>query len=450
MPSIWRALFAAGVAGLLLGCSKPAPKPHELTIQFTADVDGRLVPCGCFTGQLGGLTRIATLFGPAGEHDILRLDAGDAIEGPADYQRIEHRYLIRAFAEMGYAALNIGHREAQLSADQLRELRSRAGVPFVSANLLDATTHQPIFESYRIINRGKWRIAIVGVLDPRGTSETLGSGLVVERMETVLGSLLPQLKSQADFIVLLAFTDEAAMHALAREFYELDVILGGNVSQPAQHVEHENRSIIFYVTNESRAVGSLPLKLHAPHKVEMHDAEVKLVSDRIPEATSIRQLAIEYRDEIRRTKLDIDDPQRLGAELVPGVKNAASYIGSETCVECHANAGQTWQKSAHAHAFKTLLHLKADADPNCIPCHTVGFQTPSGYRREFGASKLVNVGCESCHGPGGLHVEQRRSGAPPADNFRTLGAGDCQKCHHGEFSRPFEWEKFWPAIQHGR
>src|SRR5262250_195736 len=103
MLSIWRALLAAGVAGFLFGCSKPAPKPHELTIQFTGDVDGRLVPCGCFTGQLGGLTRIATLFGPPGEHDTLRLDIGDAIEGPADYQRIEHHYLIRAFAEMGYS-----------------------------------------------------------------------------------------------------------------------------------------------------------------------------------------------------------------------------------------------------------------------------------------------------------------------------------------------------------
>jgi len=450
MLSIWRALLAAGVAGFLFGCSKPAPKPHELTIQFTGDVDGRLVPCGCFTGQLGGLTRIATLFGPPGEHDTLRLDIGDAIEGPADYQRIEHHYLIRAFAEMGYSALNIGHREAQLSADQLRELRSRAAVPLVSANLLDATTRQPIFQPYRIVKRGPWRIAIVGVLDPRGISETLGPGLVVERMETALGSLLPQLKSQADFTVLLAFTDEASMHALAREFYELDVILGGNVSQPAQQVERENRSIIFYVTNESRAVGLLPLTLNAPHKVEMHGAEVQLVSDRIPEATQIRQLAVEYRDEIRRTKLDIDDPQRLGAELVPGVKNAANYVGSEACLECHANAGQSWHKSAHAHAFKTLQRLKADADPNCITCHTVGFQTPSGYRREFGASKLVNVGCESCHGPGSLHVEQRRSGAPAADNFRTLGAGDCQKCHHGEFSRPFEWTKFWPAIEHGR
>ncbi len=56
----WRWLVVAGL--VLAGCSKPAGKPHELTIQFTGDVHGRLVPCGCFTGQLGGLTRIATLF----------------------------------------------------------------------------------------------------------------------------------------------------------------------------------------------------------------------------------------------------------------------------------------------------------------------------------------------------------------------------------------------------
>lgn len=450
MRPIWMALLAAGVASLIPGCSRTTPKPHDLTIQFTADVDGRLVPCGCFTGQLGGLTRIATLFGPAGEHDVLRVDVGDAIEGPADYQRIEHRYLVRAFAEMGYAAANIGHREAQLSAAQLRELKSHATVPLLSANLLDAATRQPIFESHRIVKRGKWRIAIVGVLDPKGTAETLGPGLVVERMETALASLLPQLKSQADFIVLLAFTNEESMHSLARDFYELDVILGGNVAQPAQQVERENRSVIFYVTNESRAVGMLPLKLHAPHKAEIRDPEVRLVSDRIPEAQSIRKLAAEYRDEIRRTKLEIDDPQQLGAELVPGVKNAANFVGSETCVQCHAAASQAWHQSAHSHAFKTLLQLNADADPNCIPCHTVGFKTPSGYRREFGASKLVDVGCESCHGPGSLHAEQRRSGMPAADNFRTLGAGDCQKCHHGEFSRPFDWDKFWPAIAHGR
>jgi hypothetical protein len=24
------------------------------------------------------------------------------------------------------------------------------------------------------------------------------------------------------------------------------------------------------------------------------------------------------------------------------------------------------------------------------------------------------------------------------------------KCHHGEFSRPFQWGQFWRMIQHGK
>jgi hypothetical protein len=102
-----------------------------------------------------------------------------------------------------------------------------------------------------------------------------------------------------------------------------------------------------------------------------------------------------------------------------------------------------------------LVAKKADADPKCIGCHTVGFATPSGYQRAFSGAKLTDVGCESCHGPGSLHVQEHKS-APPGTaapvnfKFRPLAAGDCQKCHYGEFSRPFDWDEFWPKIQHGK
>ena len=447
MARRWRSLGFALLAALALAaCGKMAAPPPELNIQFTADVRGRLVPCGCFTGQLGGLTRIATLFAENAPANPLRVDVGDAIGGTADFQRIEYGYILKAFAQLGYAAANIGQREAALTLDQLRAIHSQSPVPLISANLLDAATRQPVFETHRMFGR----IAIIGVVDPRGLGDALGDGLVVEKMETALSNLLPKLKGQADFIVLLAFTDEATLHALAREFYELDVILGGKVTQPAQQLEHENRSTILYTTNQSRAVGTLALRLLAPHRVEPIRGEVMLVSDQFPQHGAIRHLAVNYRDEIRRTKLDVDDPTKLAAELVPGVKQAANFVGTESCISCHANAAEVWQKSGHANAFQSLLVAKADADPNCIACHTVGFASPSGYRREFGARKFTQVGCESCHGPGSLHVEQRRSGAPATDHFRTLGAGDCQKCHHGEFSRPFDFEKFWPAVQHGK
>ena len=443
------AVLAVVFATLALATRKQAWKPSELTIQFTAGVHGRLVPCGCFSGQMGGLTRVATLFRESAPGKVLRVDAGDAIEGPADYQRIQHVAILKAFAAMDYAAANIGKREAQLSLGQLRELQGMSTVPLISANLLDAGTRAPVFETHRILKEPT-RIAIVGVVDPRGLSDSLGEGLALEKMETALGNLLPKLKAEADFIVLLAYTDEQSLRALAREFYEIDVILGGDVSQPAQKLEFENRSKILYTTNQSRAVGTLQLQLTAPHQAKAIAGEVLLVNDKISEDAAIRKLAAEYRAEIRRTKLDLDDPAKLGADMIPGVKTGANFAGSESCLDCHATAAKAWNQSQHAHAFATLVAREADADPNCIGCHTVGFGFPSGYRREFGAEKLTNVGCESCHGPGAEHVAARKRGATDGAKFRPLGAGDCQRCHSGEFSRPFDFDKFWPLIKHGR
>lgn len=437
-------------AGAWAAFRSRAPKPQSLDIHFTCDVRGRLVPCGCFTGQMGGLTRIATLISPSRGEGVLKVDIGDAIEGPEDYHQIEHRYILKAFERMGYDAANLGHGEARLNAAQLRELKTQSAVPLLSANLLDAATSQPIFDTYRIVKRGNWRIALVGAMSAEGVRNTLGEGLRVEPIETALGRLLPTLKTEADFIVLLAFADEEEMRRLARDFYELDVILGGKVSQPSQQIEKQNRSLILATTNQSRALGSLTVELLERGKLEAKDGGVTLVHDMIAEAPEIQWLADEYRAEVRRTKLDIDDPERLQQDLVPGIKAVAEYIGSETCLTCHPNAAHKWQTSAHAHAFKTLVHRGADADPNCIGCHTVGFGTSSGYRREFKETRLTNVGCESCHGPGSLHVAQRSAGGAVTANFRPLGAGDCQTCHHGEFSRPFDWDKFWPKIQHGR
>ncbi len=141
----------------LSGCSKsPAPKPSDLTVYFTCDTHGRLVPCGCFTGQYGGMTRLKTLLDAETTTNALRLDVGDAIGGSEDFDVIEYRYLLRAYAALKYDALNLGHREAQLSAAQLRELK-RPAPPLLSANLLDKATGKPFFDSYRILERTGWK-----------------------------------------------------------------------------------------------------------------------------------------------------------------------------------------------------------------------------------------------------------------------------------------------------
>jgi hypothetical protein len=436
---------------LLSGCGGPSPRAAlELPIYFTCDTHGRLEPCGCFTGQYGGLTRLKTVLDGEPPATSLRLDVGDAIGGHEDYDLIQYRYLLRAYAAMQYDALNVGRREAQLSAVQLREIKRASPVPLLSANLLDQAGGKPIFDPYRIVQRGGYRIAIIGVLDPRGFNDDLGAGLVVAGMESTLAQYLPGLRPKADLIVLLAFTDEATLARLAGQFYEVQVILGGKVSQPAQELKRENRSLIYFVTNESRALGILRLRLKDGAPLDVTGNEIRLLQDSIAQDETFAALAQAYREEVRRARLAVDDPANAAADRVPGVRAAADFVGSRRCVECHKTAGAIWEQSAHARAFASLVERKADADPKCISCHTTGFGSPSGYRREFGSGKMVHVGCESCHGPGSLHVRQREGDKAINFTYRPLGAGDCRQCHYGEFSRPFYYYEFWPAIKHGK
>ena len=444
---VWTLLFTVFVPG----CGGPDMRADvDLPIYFTCDTRGRLEPCGCFEGQFGGLTRLKTVLDDEAPANALRVDIGDAIDGHEDYDLIEYRYVLRAFAAMKFDALNVGHREAQLTASQLQELRKSSPVPILSANLLDQASRKPIFDSYKIVDRGGFRIALIGVLDPKGLGDDLGDGLAVANMDTAITRCLAELRGKADLVMLLAFADEEALGRLAQQFYEAHVILGGKVRQPAQELRKENRSLVYFVTNESRALAILRLRLADGVSPRPLGNEIRLLHDEIPQDKSFRALAQAYRDEARRTKLTVDDPSQVSADMVPGVRVAASYVGSQRCVECHKTAGAIWSKSGHATAFDTLVTRKADADPKCIACHTIGFGSLSGYRREFGAARMTHVGCESCHGPGSLHVRRHEGDHTIEFTYRPLGAGDCQKCHYGEFSRPFYWYEFWPPIKHGK
>lgn len=382
--------------------------------------------------------------------NALHLDVGDAAGGHEDYDLIQYRHMLRAFKAMNYDAVNMGGREAQFTAAQLREIKQTSPAPLLGANLLDKATQEPVFDAYRIVERGAFKIGIIGVLDPHALSERPGDGLAVGDMNSAVDKSISELRGKTDLIILLAFTDEAGLARLAQDFFECQVILGGNVSQPAQELKKMNRSLVYFVTNESRALGVLWLELAKGSPPGVNGNEIRLLHDKIPQDPSIRGMMQNYRDEIRHARLAVDDPNTLAADMVPGVRSVATHIGTDKCLGCHQSAAKVWAASGHARAFATLVARQADADPKCIGCHTIGFGTPSGYRREYGAGKLIDVGCESCHGPGSLHVRQRAGDASINFTYRPLDAGDCRKCHHGEFSRPFDWDKFWPPIKHGK
>jgi len=445
-------LLLIAAAGLwFYYADKPQTKAadeSEVPIYFTCDTRGRLEPCGCFSGQVGGLTRVQTWLKKYRRDDSLLVDVGNSLAGQEDFRLIKYRHILEAFDLMGYHALNLGGSEAKLPLPTLQEIIAATDSPLISASLVDEKSGELIAPPNRIVTLKGKKLGILGVLDPHSVAAP-GEGLRILSLDDAISRHLPDLAAECDEVILLAYTGEEEMKRLANEFFEFSLIIGGDVPQASQYLHKENESFLVFTANQARTIGQVSLNRRSG-KLAATDFDIFLMKPGIPQSTELLALSKQYREVIRNTDLLIDHPERLGENAVPGVKPLARYVGSDSCLKCHAEEGEKWHASAHSHAFSSLVKKQSEADPTCIACHTVGFGTESGYRRSFGTKKFTDVGCESCHGPGSEHVEAWNDGRVPAFKFRPLGAGDCMQCHHGEFSRPFDWDKFWPLIEHGK
>jgi peroxiredoxin len=133
-----------------------------------------------------------------------------------------------------------------------------------------------------------------------------------------------------------------------------------------------------------------------------------------------------------------------GRDLLP---TDADYVGSDACKSCHEAEFATWLASPHGQALKSLESEQAAEKAECLPCHTTGFGLPGGFDASQAARNppdLARVGCESCHGPGSLHVPEN------AERFSTtLSLGDkcdscvilqvCGSCHDEDRDPGFEF-----------
>lgn len=101
-----------------------------------------------------------------------------------------------------------------------------------------------------------------------------------------------------------------------------------------------------------------------------------------------------------------------------------SYIGTDKCVTCHRKQTGSWSETKHANAFDHLP-AKYREDSSCLKCHVTGFGKPGGYVAGMtveAAKPFLNVGCESCHGPGAVHAAavERWKMAETADEEKLL------------------------------
>jgi hypothetical protein len=117
-----------------------------------------------------------------------------------------------------------------------------------------------------------------------------------------------------------------------------------------------------------------------------------------------------------------------------------SYVGAERCGSCHDSEHQWWRGHEHGRAYETLVTRNKQFSLSCVGCHVTGYGKAGGSTVTHNAG-LVDVGCESCHGPGSLHADD-----PDVDTeqnvVRDTPESVCVECHNEEHSDLFEYAKY--------
>lgn len=433
MPNDARTALAVVALAAFCGC-RPAARPStgSLVVLVGGDTQGWIVPCGCTSNQSGGLPRRASCAKRLRrDARVILADVGGAASGTSAYDRLRFEAVLEGEMAMGIAAHNIGASEARLGAEYLRGLH----VPLLSANCLD-DRGRLIAEPLRVVEAAGLRVAIVGVLDEQYASESIR---VTPPQEAVL-RVLREAHEPYDVVVVLAYLPGDRLRRLARSLPEADLVLDGPTGQPIPP-ETIGPALLASATNKGKFL--VCCRRTESDSSGRWTGEIIELDDSFGDDPRMVAGLDKYYD--RLAKRDFTPEETSFVDSLLG--NPADYVLAEgkSCRECHPEEWKIWEAGQHARAWDSLLDRGAHVDPECQRCHVTGYGLRGGFSSVGGTPEIVNVGCQSCHGPCRAHA-----GNPDVQTPRFASAGTaCIACHDSENSPEFDYETYWTKIRHG-
>lgn len=296
------------------------------------------------------------------------------------------------------------------------------------------------------------RIRVLSVVDEARGDELKSAGIAdyVSAPATVLQGLQPN----ADVVWVIAVDGDAgtleAVRAAARALGPAVLVDMNSLAHdaPRERVPLGPDPLVVSFDEKGKALGVLDFDPGPDGKGWLVSYHAQPLGPDFDEGPSDARQAISdlfaiYRRQVREEGFLAREMRRKEA---PG---AARFVGSAACARCHSGIYEEWLRTHHAQALKTLKQKDYDWDPECLTCHVVGVTRESGRGWTWWESgfadaartrHLGGVGCESCHGPGSLHVAEpwkKDLFAAGGPNRRHPQRDGCMSCHDLENSVGF-------------
>lgn len=470
------------------GSSKSEPNP-AVRLALVTDLKGYLEPCGCTSRPLGGIDRMAATLRSLrdGSTPVLVLLAGDLFFDTAEIERVRvdqaHRNaetLATILSDIEVDAALTGAKDRAQRDAALERLRSVSDFPWLAL--------QSDAEVVRL-DAGGLQIAVVGIR-PGADYDAAKAAIDSAEADTDLTiALVSGSRRDANRIAALDEVDFVVQGGLdedepisPRRAGSGWVLHAGRQGQGLTVVDvyrkgeepFEDRSA--WSKRERREqldaqITRLAQKIEQWKAREVEAADLRLQTQRLEELEAERagledapssfdgnafsarwvELPKNAPTDDRVTKLMREHDKAVNlankkafADLKPPPlgPDDIGYVGSPTCGGCHTTEYAWWRIHPHGFAYLTLQKRNKEFNLDCVGCHVTGYEQPGGStvtHNDKGA--LINVGCESCHGPGAAHVAD-----PSIDMVLNPPESSCVGCHNEEHSDQFDYEAYRKSL----
>ena len=434
----------------------PAP-PDALRILISGSMLGRLEPCGCASGQLGGLARRIQHIGEQRDYDLL-LEGGDMVAGKTELDKLKLLTAAQVLFAMEhtYDALGVGLKDLALPLEEWSGFL--LGGPAVATNL---TCDDPMWPAtpYRDKQVRDHSIRIASLLIDELPQSLRGEDARVRRTSptTAWSDAFAGADDDVIRVALVHGRDDRIRAVIPELQPKPDLVVGVDPG----YIEPDSSAAL---------VAGVPLVFAGIRGRVLLDVRLwrdgdaaRVACDLVPLAGSktvpggggdpnVKAFLLTHREDVAR-----ENVLEQMAEQHP-TPSGSTYVGSQTCSGCHPSAMAAWKKSKHSHAWQTLVDAENDPSrygwpvtkyPDCVGCHVIGYGQKTGFVSYEKTPHLSDVGCERCHGPGLDHVMS--GGQKPLGIIGGITPSImCTQCHDYEQSPDFVYGDRWQVIKHGK
>jgi hypothetical protein len=444
----------------------------KLLLVFTGFMDGYVEPCGCagLENMKGGLSRRLTFFNELKKKDwdVFPIDAGNLNKGFGSQEELKYNFVTdESLRKMNYEVTGLGPKELLFPTDTLiLYLVDSPGVPrrYTSANVAVMEFNPDFTAPYRVFTKNGIKIGVTSVIADSFLKNVNNADILHKPAAAQLKDIVPKLTAaKCDKKILIAYGATEEINTIAKEYQgQFDFIVPSDTpAEPPLKPNFLGKTMLAEVGEKGKF--AVAVGLFDDPKTPFRYERVPFDS-RFQNSSEVLAMMKLYQDQLKKTGL-----AGLGVKPIPDqrTETLGKFNGAKSCADCHEKSYAVWKKSKHGKAWESLVEKSNPArnfDPECIACHTDGWNPKEllpyqhGFASEEKTPNLVNVGCESCHGPGENHIKAEQ-GADTArqEALRNMirlplkndtAKKHCIGCHDGDNSPHFDFETYWKKIEH--